>query len=248
MPSACAPSSLTGRHQVAIARGEVDHVSMPMRCSASAANAMQLMRTRAIGLSQCRCWSARFFQQGGALQHPGRVEAARRIDLDADDKLARFDLARQLRLLFGWAIGAVGLEAGARLGVLDRGGDLRPDTGQCCAHRGDVGRRRAAAAANHRHTGFGESARVVGEVLGRRHVHLSTALVRRRAGVGHRRQWRRGHTAHVQDGVERGLRPDPTVHPEHVHAQLFERAHDRDRRCAGERVAVLVHAHLGHDR
>ena len=86
------------RHQVAVARGEVDQrldadPLLAQRREGDAAHAHP--RHRAV--ADVDAVDARRFQQRRALQHLVRVDAARRIDLDADDELARANLARQRR-------------------------------------------------------------------------------------------------------------------------------------------------------
>ena len=75
--------------------------SMPTRCCISTAMAIALMRTRAMGLSPMLMQSAPSALSCAApSMHFTGVEAARRIELHADDEAAGGELlAQRLRLL-----------------------------------------------------------------------------------------------------------------------------------------------------
>jgi hypothetical protein len=94
------------------------------------------------------------------------------------------------------------------------------------AHRTDVLRRRAAASADDLRAGVHQVARVLGHVLGARHVHAAPAHVARHAGVGLSAQLPARERDHLLDRLENGLWTDRAVQPDDIGAEPVERADD----------------------
>ena len=167
-------------------------------------------------------------------QHPRRVDAARRHDLDRRHERAVGDLLRPPRPLgernrlrpsapssfrrVAPAARAAALPA--RPAARPRSRLQRPNP---FAHRADVIRRRSAAPADDLRAGLREMARVGGEILGARHVHLAALDLARHAGVRLRAQLPRRHRGHLLDALENRLRPDGAIEADDVRAPGVER-------------------------
>src|SRR5439155_16526842 len=151
----------------------------------------------------------------------GRIEAARRVDLHADDERAGRQPLREWR---GWQLlrrVEVDRDRGRGRGALDPGGG--GDRLQRGTHGRDVCRRRAATAADVRHPEIGGLAGEGREVFGCGEVEEPTLDPRRKAGVGLARQRQPGLMAHGLQHLERNLRSDPAVDADDVDACPLER-------------------------
>ena len=181
MPSACAPSRslwIAIRFRSRDVKWMI--VSMPTRCSISTASAIALIRTRAIGLSPMLMRvGAERLQVRRAFERLARIEAARRVQLDADDELAGRELLAQRARAFASVLARRGHRRPYDDRTISRDGVRRrrvarpravPLARQHLAHRRRVLRRRAAAAADDVRARLDELARVLGEVLRRRRV------------------------------------------------------------------------------
>ena len=170
-------------------------------------------------------------QEPGGLDRPLDPDAARRVDLDRDDEAAGVEelgQARRRRRVVGGATPSASVRRGRRprsrrcgLGRGGRGGsaaargrgrvERRP-------HRGDVLRRRPAAAADDPGSGGQQARRHGPEVLGARGVDEAALEPLRQSGVGHDRPRgvAVGRGAHRLERVEAGRGSGSAVDPDRV--------------------------------
>ena len=182
----------------------------------------------------------------GAVERGGGVGPLRRLDLHGDDERLRVgELSLQRR----------GLERLGRRGR--RGGDERagdaldgraPLPDDLPRHGGDVGGRRAAAAADDRGAGLHEVARDLAEVVGRGGVDRPPRDVPGVAGVRHRGDGDADPRDDLLEDLERLLRADRAVHADDVRPRLLERRQRLDDLGPERRLAVGEERHRGEDR
>ena len=194
-------------------------------------------------------------ERAHALEHRGRVHAARRHDLHRGDELVARDLPRPARaareghlldagcgLFAGCIIQPVRVRhliARARLALI-----ARHQRADAIDERLDVLGRRAAAAADELRAGLNEVARVARHVLGARHVHRAPRDIAWHAGVRLRAQLPLRHRGHALDRLEDRLRPHRAIEADDIRAPLVERARDILGRRAEGRESVLADRHL----
>src|SRR2546423_5816423 len=235
------------RHQVFVARGEVDQgVDANLRLD----HQRQRQRThpyaghRAVAdvdRVRARCFDK--LRAGDAL---GGVQTARRIDLHANDEFVVAQILRE------WG----------RRQLVDRievegngeGGFVGLDFGcggfwfECRPHRRDVCGCRAATTADVGNAEVRRLAREGGEVFGGREVEEAAFDPRRQAGVRLAGQGTAGLMAHGFEHLERDLGTDPAVDADDVDARAFERLDHLARFLRAQGEAVFGEGHLGHDR
>ena len=181
--------------------------------------------------------------RSGRVDQAVGVAAERRIELHRDHELARLEQACELgRLLRRLRQRIVPLLAGARRGA---GGAVLVDG---AADRGDLRRRRAAAAADQLRAERPCPCRELGEVLGGRvRERDARAGDRRQPDVRQGRE-RRSVAGHVGERVERRGRPAAVVRAERGQVELPQARAGVACRDAGHRHPVAVEAHQRHDR
>ncbi len=165
-----------------------------------------------------------------ALEHLGRAEPPRGVDLDAHDELPGAYLSEQP----GWfGCGLVLCEPVPAPGELTRTIGSGASSSLRCgaptasssadAHGLDVRGRRAAAAADQCGALGEELGHPFGKIVGRGRVNHPLARTIGQAGVGHGRQLEsRLGRVHLGDEVEQPRRPERTVHPADVRASSGE--------------------------
>ena len=186
---------------------------------------------------------SRVLERAGELEHRLGVAASRRVDLDRHDELALPELSLEECLVLGLGRGDCDLssaydELRARAAVLVDG---VPD-------RGDLGRRRPAAAADDARSELACMSGELLEVLGRC-VREDHALSREAREADIRKRCERlPALGHPLECPERGLQPEAVVGTDRGDVDIRQRPRCLLRRHAAERVGVLVEGEQAYDR
>ena len=179
------------------------------------------------------------------VEHAAVVSPQRRVELDGDDPLLVGEHPAELRLLRQLHdrerdLALLDNERGARRALLlDRRGD-----------RGDLHRRRPAAAADDPRAQIARVRGEVREVLRRRvREHDAVPGQARQADVGHGREREVAvRRVHLVQGRQCGLDADSVVGADRREACVAQRFDRRLRGHSAERLTLLVEGEHGHDR
>ncbi len=179
----------------------------------------------------------------GDLEQAARRATERRVELHRDDELALPQRFREsgLTVLLAERLDELALgelERSARFALLlDRGSD-----------RGDLGRRRAAAAADHPRAQRARVRGELGEVL-RRRVRVDDAAAGQAREADVRQRGERPPVGpHLLERFERGQQPAAVVRADRCDVELVEPLGRLARRHARERLGAFVEGHQRDDR